>query len=233
MIKFRLSYYKDDDIAWLNQLSKKGCAMTGFFAGFWHFDACTPGEYEYQIDLSDRLFGVSNDYLELMNEMNIEYLGTFGFWIFLRRKKSDEPFTLYSDVESKLAHYQKIRRLFKIAVIIELLCFFLESLAAAGGTRFAYYFLPVFLIIILAMMRTLTRTNEIISDLKEQMGEPSSSLRNRSNSVLMTGLLVNCAALLTKHAVPHPVGLMMQIAAIILMLIGIFRSHTILGSGDD
>lgn len=47
MIKFRLSYYKDDDIAWLNQLSKKGCAMTGFFAGFWHFDACTPGEYEY------------------------------------------------------------------------------------------------------------------------------------------------------------------------------------------
>lgn len=112
--------------------------MTGFFVGFWHFDACKPGEYEYQIDLSGRLFGVSNDYLELMREMNIEYLGKFDFWIFLRRKKSDEPFTLYSDVESKLAHYQKIRRLFKIAVIIELLCFFLESLAAAGGTRFAY-----------------------------------------------------------------------------------------------
>lgn len=233
MIKFRLSYHKDDDIAWLNQLSKEGFAMTGFFAGFWHFDTCSPGEYEYQIDLSDRFFGVRSDYLELMQEMGIEYLGKFGFWIFLRRKQSDEPFMLYSDVESRLAHYQKIRRLFKVAVIIELLCFFLESLAAAGGTRSAYYFLPVFLIIILAMMRTLTRTNAIISGLKEQMGEPPSSLRNRADPVFLIGLLVNCAALLTKQAVPHPVGLMMQIAAIVLMLIGIFRSRSIFGSGGD
>lgn len=233
MIKFRLSYHKDGDIAWLNRLADNGFAMTGFFAGFWHFDPCTPGEYEYQIDLCDRFMGISNDYLDLMRDMNIEYMGKFGFWIFLRRKKTNEPFILYSDVESKLAHYQKIRRLFKTAVIIELLCFLMEVFAAAGGVQPAYYLIPAFLIIILAMMHTLVRTNEIISALKEQNGEPPSSPRRGPDPLLLAGLLANSAALLIKHAFPHPVGLIMQIAAIVLMLIGVYRSRSIFNSGND
>ena len=225
MTKFRLSYDKDDDIAWLNQLSQEGFAMTGFFAGFWRFKPCVPGEYEYQIDLGDRFFGVSNDYLELMRDTNIEYIGKFGFWIFLRRKKSDEPFILYSDVESKLAHYQKIRSLFQIAVIIELVCFLFETFAAAGGIRLAYFFLPAFLLVIFAMLHTLIRTDAIIADLKEQNGEQAASFKRGIDPVLATGLLTNCAALLLRLTVPHPVGFILQIAAAALMLIGIYRSR--------
>ena len=233
MIKFRLCYHKDDDIAWLNQLAQEGYAMTGFFAGFWRFDPCAPGEYAYQIDLSDRFIGVSNDYLELMRDTGIEYIGKFGFWIVLRKKKSDEPFVLYSDVESKLAHYQKIRFLFKVATIVEMICFLLETLAAANGTRFAYYVLPVILIIILAMLRTITRTDAIIATLKEQNGDPADPRRHGADPVLLTGLLTNCAALLLKDTVPQPIGLMLQIAALFLMLVGIYRSRQILRPWDE
>ena len=34
MIKFKLYFDKDKETQWLNEMSQKGWAMTGFFAGF-------------------------------------------------------------------------------------------------------------------------------------------------------------------------------------------------------
>lgn len=51
MIKFR--YYIDNqkEQDWLNKLSREGWALKKFFLGFYKFEKCEPGEYEYQIDL--------------------------------------------------------------------------------------------------------------------------------------------------------------------------------------
>ncbi|MFQ8631802.1 MAG: DUF2812 domain-containing protein, partial [Intestinibacter bartlettii] len=50
MIKYR--YYIDNqkEQDWLNNLTKKGWALKSFFLGFYKFEKCEPGEYEYQID---------------------------------------------------------------------------------------------------------------------------------------------------------------------------------------
>ena len=47
MIKFR--YYIDNqkEQDWLNNLTKKGWALKSFFLGFYKFEKCEPGEYEY------------------------------------------------------------------------------------------------------------------------------------------------------------------------------------------
>lgn len=167
MIRFKLSYNNEKEAAWLNRMAERGYAMTGYFAGFWRFDTCAPGEYEYQIDFNDRMTGIDNDYRELMQDTGIEIVQTWSFWVILRKKRTDEPFTLYSDAESKLTHYYKIRRMFQVAVIIELVCFFIDAFAAAGGVGFAYFGLVFLLLIIIAMIRTLARLNCAISSLKE------------------------------------------------------------------
>ena len=83
MIKFRLYYDKDKETLWLNEMADQGYAMTGFFAGFYTFEKCEPGEYRYQVDFSEKLFALGTDYREFMKEMNIEIVQQWFFWIIL------------------------------------------------------------------------------------------------------------------------------------------------------
>ena len=78
MIKFRLYYDKDKETVWLNDMVASGYSMTGFFAGFYTFEKCEPGEYIYQIDFSDKFSSVTNDYREFMEETGIEIIQTWG-----------------------------------------------------------------------------------------------------------------------------------------------------------
>lgn len=106
--------------------------MKGFFAGFYKFEVCKPGEYVYQIDFGTKLYAVSDDYREFMAENNIEIVCLWGYWIILRKRSSEGEFVLYTDVDSSIEHYTKILKMFKAVSIIELICFFVEVLAATS-----------------------------------------------------------------------------------------------------
>ena len=74
----------------------------------------------------DSLFRVSEDYREFMRENDIEILQTWGFWVFLRKLTTDGPFRLYTDIDSSIEHYIKIRNMFKGASILVIIAFFIE-----------------------------------------------------------------------------------------------------------
>ncbi|MCR5753381.1 MAG: DUF2812 domain-containing protein, partial [Acetatifactor sp.] len=133
MIKFRLYFDKDEEVSWLNKMSKEGWAMTGFFAGFYSFEQCEKGKYEYQVDFGERFGSVSNDYRDFMQEAGIEILQNWGYWIILRRLASEKPFELYTDVESAIEHYSKIRMMFKVAFLFELACALVEFIEGTQG----------------------------------------------------------------------------------------------------
>ena len=78
MIKFRLYYDKDKMTEYLNEMSRKGYAMTGFCVGFYRFDRCLPGEYIYQIDITEGMFRVSNDYYWYTDEVDAVVLESSG-----------------------------------------------------------------------------------------------------------------------------------------------------------
>ena len=132
MIRFRLYYNKDTETEWLNKMAADGWALTGFFAGFYRFEECEKGEYTYQVDLGDQLFSVSSEYRELMEELGVEIVTLWGYWIILRKRTADGPFELYTDVESQIEHYTKILRMFKVVCILEIICMLIE---VAGGLR--------------------------------------------------------------------------------------------------
>lgn len=119
MIKFRLYYDKDKEEKFLNDMSAKGYAMTSFFCGFYNFMKCKPNEYTYRVDLvRDKSPEELADYISLIEESGAEFVQRWFVWAFFRKKGE---FKLYSDSESQISLYKKIRTTFIIFTTVELL----------------------------------------------------------------------------------------------------------------
>lgn len=227
MVKFRLYFDKDKETEWLNEMAAKGYAMTGFFAGVYQFEKCEPGKYVYQIDFGDKFFSVGEDYREFMSEAGIEIVQVWGYWVILRKRASEGEFKLYTDVDSSIEHYTKIRDMFKAVTIAELICFIIEALVAANGAMVGVFGMLLIGAMSLVLMRAAVKTNQIIIELKERKGETVESCgRNgKVSPVLAAGLLLNAAAV----AMPaeNSFRTVMQIIAIVVMLTGIYQSRNV------
>ena len=175
MTKFRLYLDKDKETAWINQMAQDGYALTGFFAGFYHFEVCEPGKYIYQIDFGSKFATVSDDYRDFMQENGIEIVCLWGYWIILRKRAAEGDFTLYTDVDSNIEHYTKILKMFKAVTILELLSFMIEVFAAMNGAAIGFFGMLFIGIIIVAMMRASLSTKLLINELKDRNGEPAAN----------------------------------------------------------
>lgn len=229
MIKFRLYYDKDKETLWLNEMADRGYAMTGFFCGFYIFEECEPGEYRYQVDFSEKPFALSANYRDFMKEMNIEIVLQWFFWVILRKKANEGEFQLYTDVDSSIAHYKKIRILFKVAIIVEIICFTMECICAANIDAFWPVACVVLLsIIIIAMIREVININKIIGKLYERKGESYGKCGNgKPSPCLAAGLLLNACSIMIDEGISSYIKHSVQILAIIFMLIGIYQTRFI------
>ena len=225
MIKFKLYFDKDKETQWLNEMSQTGWAMTGFFAGFYRFEPCEKGKYTYQIDFGNEFFSVSDDYREFMSDSDIEIIQSWGFWVFLRKLSSEGEFQLYTDVDSQIEHYKKIRNMFKAVTVIELICLFIELFSASmTNSPLLWSFVFLILAIIIAFFNITNRTNDIIHELTERktgIEEP----RSRSISIfLIIGLLLNSCVLMMKDSIPSYIACPLQLIVIVLMLVGVYQT---------
>lgn len=237
MIKFRLYWDKDKETVWLNDMAAKGYAMTGFFAGFYTFEKCEPEEYTYQIDFGDKFGSVTNDYREFMEETGVEIVQTWGFWVILRKKTADGPFVLYTDVDSQITHYTKIRNMFKVAAIIELICFYIELFAfyqlPAGERTFNLFCTIIVGIFVLVVIKAALGTNKIIQELKERKGDVNAMKKNNMSPLLPIGLLLNYCVLMMDNPSLDVVKMIIQIVAIIFMLTGAFQTSYGMKNSDN
>ena len=225
MIRFKLYFDKDKETRWLNDMADQGWAMNGFFAGFYRFEPCEKGKYTYQIDFGNEFFSVSNDYREFMSDSDIEIIQSWGFWVFLRKLSSEGEFQLYTDVDSQIEHYKKIRNMFKAVTVIELICLFIELFSASmTNSPLLWSFVFLILAIIIAFFNITNRTNDIIHELTERktgIEEP----RSRSISIfLIIGLLLNSCVLMMKDSIPSYIVCPLQLIVIVLMLVGVYQT---------
>ena len=231
MTKFRLYLDKDKETTWINEMANKGYALKSFCAGFYNFEKCEPGEYVYQIDFGSKMFSVTDDYREFMAENNIEIVCLWGYWIILRKRANEGEFVLYTDVDSSIEHYTKILKMFKAVSIIELICFFIETLAAMNGAAIGVFGMFLIGAIAIAMMRATLSTKRTINELKERKGEPPAKGLKSGNvsPLLLAGLFLNLAAtsLSNRNYLPEYLVTGIQITAIILMFVGIYQSRKV------
>ena len=127
MIRWKFTYDKDEEQDWLNEYARQGWAMTKFWLGVVTFVPCQPGEYIYQIDLLPGKGLLAEDYegyVIFMDEMGVEGVQRWGRWVYLRKRAGDGPFEVFTDAESRIALYRRIRRMFLWAFMMIFLCSF-------------------------------------------------------------------------------------------------------------
>ena len=224
MIRFRLYFDKDAETKWLNEMSEQGWAMKSFFAGFYSFERCEPGQYMYQVDFGNRFFSVSEEYREFMQETGVEIVQSWGFWIILRKKAGEGAFELYTDVDSTIEHYTKIRRMFKAVAVVQILCLFLELYAGYSGFTMGFVFFFMILAFLLAFFNIINKTSSIIAQLQERKGMTTAVKKKGVSPFLLGGLLLNAFALMMNGNVSPVIHHLVQIAAIVFMVVGIYRT---------
>lgn len=232
MLKVRAYFDKDKETKWLNEMVADGWAMNNYWLLVYSFERCQPGEYIYQIDIVESFGGVSSDYREFMRETGVEIVCVWGFWVLLRKKAAEGPFEMYTDVESRIRHYSRIRRVFKGALILEAVCFAIELMAAAstGGAWLLIGFVFLIAAVMILMGRELRRVSDILAELKGQIGEGTGCLRRRKVSLFLpVGMLFNAVGFIIREWENELVGgrLVGHICvtlALVLVLIGMVRT---------
>ncbi len=170
MKKFRLYFDKDEEANWLNEMSMEGWAFKKFFLGVYTFEACEPGEYNYQIDLLNNWNGDKKDFASFMEESGVEVISQWYRWVFIRKKSSDGPLEMYTDEESKIAQYTRIKNFFSVALLIEVICFLVEVSCAIQADNNMFWGFVLFLgMIVLVFLKMVWKCKWKIQQLKNQM----------------------------------------------------------------
>ncbi|MBP0968074.1 MAG: DUF2812 domain-containing protein, partial [Oscillospiraceae bacterium] len=118
-------FEKEED--WLNEMAMNGWVLDGVGYCTYHFVRCEPGEYSVRLEMHP----YDESYLAFMNETGAEYVGRMMMWIYFRKKASEGPFDLFSDIDSRIGHLNKIGRMLAILGLANLAIGVANSINAA------------------------------------------------------------------------------------------------------
>ena len=116
--KLFLDFEKEEE--WLNKKVAEGLAMTHYTFGRYTFEECEPGEYIYRIELlQNNVTSPDNvKYLQFVEESGAEHVDSYLNWVYFRKAAAEGPFDIYTDLESRIAHYQRVIRLFLLLSLL-------------------------------------------------------------------------------------------------------------------
>ncbi|HBN95837.1 MAG TPA: hypothetical protein DDZ66_06020 [Firmicutes bacterium] len=108
VFKFYSNYEKEE--AWLNEMAASGWHCVDYLFGRYTFEKGEPGEYIYRIQLLEYYtnHAESVTYLGFLEDTGVEVIASHIRWVYLRKKAIEGPFELFSDRESRIAHYRRI-----------------------------------------------------------------------------------------------------------------------------
>lgn len=114
-----VDYEKEEK--WLNGMSARGMAMTDYSWCRYVFEEAPKGEWVYRIEMLENVptHAESIAYLRFLEENGVEVVATYMRWVYLRKRASEGAFDLYSDLDSKLAHYKRVHMFFLALFIME------------------------------------------------------------------------------------------------------------------
>lgn len=117
--KAYVDYEKEEN--WLNEMASKGLALTNYSWCKYTFEDTDKGEYIYRIELLKELpsHPESIEYINFLEETGIECVAKYMRWVYLRKKSCDGEFELYTDIDSKIDHYNNISKFWFILAIAE------------------------------------------------------------------------------------------------------------------
>lgn len=111
----------DREEDWLNAWAARGLALVDVCGIRYVFEEGAPGECEYRLELLEHATSnaESRCYLDFLRDLDIECIGSYGRWTYLRRPRDGAPFDLFSDIDSKIAHLRRIEVLVLTVLLVQ------------------------------------------------------------------------------------------------------------------
>lgn len=161
MIRAFYDFEKEENF--LNKMAAQGWALKKYCFCKYVFEECEKGEYIYRIQLLEK--GLDNPesqkYIQFMEDMGAEFITSYNRWVYFRKKASEGEFEIFTDKDSKISHYKKVRLFFMIAAGVNAYLGFLNFMQ---GNLNAYISILSFsLVAIFIIFLILPLTNKISS----------------------------------------------------------------------
>lgn len=117
--KIYWDYEKEEK--WLNEMSAKGLALVDYSWCRYVFVETPKNEYTYRIELLENLstHAESIAYIKFLEENGVECVSAYMRWIYLRKKTCEGPFDVYSDIDSKIKHFKRVKLLWNTPMWVE------------------------------------------------------------------------------------------------------------------
>ena len=94
---------------WLNEMALAGWALVDVGYARFTFEACEPGEYTVRLEMH----GYDAAYVDFMGQTGAEYIGRVLQWLYFRKRAEDGAFDIFSDIDSRISHIERIHMLVK------------------------------------------------------------------------------------------------------------------------
>ena len=117
---------------WLNEMAQKGLKLCkiyyGLFCNSYIFENCLPNEYTYRKQfIKNKINHPENlQYFSFLKETGVEVIeyrdDGKNVWVYFCKKTSDGPLELYSDIDSKISHYNRVIKRLNFSLCMEAFC---------------------------------------------------------------------------------------------------------------
>ena len=105
--KIFLVWDYDKEEAWLNEMAAQGWTLTAVGFCNYTFVKTEPGAYNIRMEMRPH----DDGYLEFLRESGVEYVGRIIQWHYYRKPAELGAFDLYSDMDSRIAHLDRIGKM--------------------------------------------------------------------------------------------------------------------------
>ena len=105
--KIFLVWNYDKEETWLNEMAAQGWTLTAVGFCNYTFVKTEPGEYNIRMEMRPH----DDGYLEFLRESGVEYVGRILQWHYYRKPAELGAFELYSDIDSRIAHLDRIGKM--------------------------------------------------------------------------------------------------------------------------
>jgi len=101
---------------WINEMSIKGLHLCGVGLCKYVFDEGTPGEYIHRMEMLDKApaHPESMQYIRFIEDTGAEHIGSLMRWVYFRKKTGGSGFDLFSSLDSRISHLNRILLIFGI-----------------------------------------------------------------------------------------------------------------------
>ncbi|GJN63695.1 DUF2812 domain-containing protein [Faecalibacterium gallinarum] len=100
----------EEEEAWLNRMAAEGWVLEEVHFFRYVFTRCQPGEYTVRLEMMNGSpeKEENQEYIWFVRGTGAEYVGKLKNWIYFRKKTVEGPFELFSDLDSRLTHVERV-----------------------------------------------------------------------------------------------------------------------------